>query len=315
MKKILLIILLSVMMMIMPGCNENNKQVDIYASIYPVYYITDYIVKDKMVVKQVYPTGADVHEYDPGNGKEIVKMSKAKVMFYIGAGLEGFITKSEEIFKKHPIELVELSNYIRLCKQTSNGYSYLTEEEKNLTPEIADTHIWLDPIRMNMMAKVVLNKVIEIDPDNKEFYNDNFQELSEKLIKLDQDYMKELSSLEYNKIMMVDHDSYLYWEERYNIKRIRTRIDNESCDSSPNNINDNIELAKENKIKYIVTTANETVCGIIGKYASTLNAEIVELNHLSTLYKKDIKDGKDYISIMYENLKTLKQILPKSENN
>ena len=36
---------------------------------------------------------------------------------------------------------------------------------------------------------------------------------------------------------------------------------------------------------------------------------------LSTLYKKDIKDGKDYISIMYENLKTLKQILPKSENN
>ena len=113
------------MMIIFPGCGEEEK-IDIYASIYPVYYITDYIVEDKLVVKQVYPTGADVHEYDPGNGKEIVKMSKAKVMFYIGAGLEGFINKSKPIFDKHPIKLVELSANLQLCKQTNDGFEYLT---------------------------------------------------------------------------------------------------------------------------------------------------------------------------------------------
>ena len=40
---------------ILPGCNEIEEEVDIYASIYPVYFLTDYIVKDKLVVKQVYP--------------------------------------------------------------------------------------------------------------------------------------------------------------------------------------------------------------------------------------------------------------------
>ena len=34
----------------------------------------DYIVDDNLVVKQLYPNGADVHEYDLGNGRDILKM-------------------------------------------------------------------------------------------------------------------------------------------------------------------------------------------------------------------------------------------------
>lgn len=296
-------------MIIFPGCGEEEK-IDIYASIYPVYYITDYIVEDKLVVKQVYPTGADVHEYDPGNGKEIVKMSKAKVMFYIGAGLEGFINKSKPIFDKHPIKLVELSANLQLCKQTNDGFEYLTEEDSKKM-SLADTHVWLDPLRMLSMAEVVLQNVIEIDPENQEFYQENFNSLKERLVKLDNEYTLKLKDEDFDKIIMVDHDSYLYWEERYGIKRIRTRIDNESCDATPSNIEKNIELARAHNIKFIVTTQNETVCGIIDKYASTLEAEVVEINHLSTLYKSDIENQRDYFKIMYDNLNILLRILPK----
>lgn len=296
-------------MIVFPGCGEEEK-IDIYASIYPVYYITDYIVEDKLVVKQVYPTGADVHEYDPGNGKEIVKMSKAKVMFYIGAGLEGFINKSKPIFDKHPIKLVELSANLQLCKQTNDGFEYLTEEDSKKM-SLADTHVWLDPLRMLSMAEVVLQNVIEIDPENQEFYQENFNSLKERLVKLDNEYTLKLNDEDFDKIIMVDHDSYLYWEERYGIKRIRTRIDNESCDATPSNIEKNIELARAHNIKFIVTTQNETVCGIIDKYASTLEAEVVEINHLSTLYKSDIENQRDYFKIMYDNLNILLRILPK----
>jgi len=298
-------------MIVIPGCINDNEEVDIYASIYPVYFLTDYIVEDKMVVKQVYPTGADVHEYDPGNGREIVKMSKAKIMFYIGADLEGFIEKSKNTFATQPIKLVELSSHVKLCRQTSDGYSYLSNEELELTRGVADTHIWLDPLRMVKMAEVILTSIISIDPENEEFYQENAAELITKLKALDEEYVTKLSDESLNKIMLVDHDSYLYWEERYGIKRIRTRVDNESCESNPSNINEVVTKAKENNIKYIVTTANETVCGIIDKYAKTLEAKTVEMNHLSTLYRKEIKEGKDYFSIMRSNLDTLLKILPK----
>ena len=298
-------------MIVIPGCINDNEEVDIYASIYPVYFLTDYIVEDKMVVKQVYPTGADVHEYDPGNGREIVKMSKAKIMFYIGADLEGFIEKSKNTFATQPIKLVELSSHVKLCRQTSDGYSYLSNEELELTRGVADTHIWLDPLRMVKMAEVILTSIVAVDPENEEFYQENAAKLISKLKALDEEYVTKLSDPSINKIMLVDHDSYLYWEERYGIKRIRTRVDNESCESNPSNINEVVTKAKENNIKYIVTTANETVCGIIDKYAKTLEAEKVEMNHLSTLYRKEIKEGKDYFSIMKSNLDTLLKILPK----
>lgn len=313
MKKIVTLITLIILMMTLPGCINNDEKVDIYASIYPLYFLTDYIVEDKLVVKQVYPSGADVHDYDPGNGKELLKMSKAKIMFYIGAGLEGFISKSQSIFNNSQIQLVELSDYIKLCKQTNDGYAYLTSEDRDTIIGIADTHVWLDPLRMVTMANVILEEVIKIDQDNEQFYRDNHARLVDELKKLDTTYSISLSNDKYEKIIIVDHDSYLYLEERYGIKRIRTRIDNESCDSAPSNINANIETAKQYNIKYIVTTANESVCKIINKYASTLDAKIVELNHLSTLYKKDEEENKDYFTIMYENLWVLLEILPEKQ--
>lgn len=298
--------------MITPGCTSDDEHVDIYASIYPVYFITDEIVQDKLVVKQVYPTGADVHEYDPGNGKEMVKMSQAQVMFYVGGGLESFIEKSQNIFSKSDIQLVELSNYLTLCKQTADGYAYLTEAEKGQA-EIADMHVWLDPLRMVIMTRIICDKVIEIDPENEQFYRNNANELIKKLTELDMLFQTKLSDPKLEKVILVDHDSYLYWEERYGIKRIRTRADNESCDVSPSVITSSIEQAKKYNIKHIITTENETVCKIIEKYESELNANTVALNHLSTLYKADIENNRDYFTIMTNNLEKLVSALPKKQ--
>ena len=311
MKKIIAVILLVMIMIIVPGCNISNEKVDIYASIYPVYFLADYIADDHLVVKQVYPNGADVHEYDPGNGRDILKMRNAKLMFYIGAGLEAFIYKSQSIFENQPIELVELSDYVKLCKQTSDGFAYLTEEELKNNKTIADTHIWLDPLRMVSMAEIISEKIISIDPDNEEIYKENTEKLILELRALDSEYSTKLGDLSLRKIILVDHDSYLYWEERYGVQRIRTRSNSESCEASPSNINNIISYAQSCNIKHIVTTENETVCGIIDKYAEILGAEVIKINHISTLYKKEIKEGKDYFSIMRSNLDKLVSILPK----
>ena len=53
------------------------------------------------------------------------------------------------------------------------------------------------------------------------------------------------------------------------------------------------------------------MCNIVNKYKDVLDAKIVELNHLSTLYKEDINKGDDYFTIMRRNLNRLVSILPK----
>lgn len=312
MKKLFAILLTAIMLLVMPGCKK-GEDVDIYASIYPVYLMASEIVQDKLVVKQVYPAGADIHEYDPGNGKEMVRMSKAKVIFYIGSGLEGFIEKSHNVFDKTGVELVELSRAVRLCKQTNNGYDYLTFDESTVARGVADLHIWLDPLRMVEMSKVVLETVIKIDPANEAFYTENANNLIKRFIELDDLFKETLSNEEINKIILVDHDAYLYWEERYGVKRIRIRRDNESCDTVLSDVPAIVKKAKENGIKYIITTKNENVCEIVKKYAKELGAEIIELNSVSTLYKSDIESKRDYFTIMNDNLTLLLKALPKVE--
>lgn len=311
MKRIIILIQL-ILIVLFSGCVKKEENVDIYASIYPVYFLTTSIVQDKQVVKQIYPTGADVHDYDPSNGKQLIKMSKAKMMFYIGAGLEGFIESSSKVFSKTDIKLVELSNYVDLYKQTSDGCVKIDNEEKHNGVSVADTHLWLDPLRMITFARTICNEVCKIDPDNKDFYRDNTDVLVQKLREIDDLYVNALNNPLYNKIILVDHDSYLYWEQRYGIKRIRTRIDNESCETNISTLKASIEVAKENNIKYIITTYKENVCKIIEKYQYELDAEILELNHLSTLYKENIDNGEDYLTIMKTNLETLLVALPKN---
>lgn len=320
------IFLLAFFLTIFAGCAPSEK-VDIYASIYPVYYLACEITKGTdMTVKQVYPPGADVHEYDPGSSKAILKLSKAKILFYIGSSLEGFIEQAKDIIKKTDTNLrvVELSENIRLCKYEppeslnpddfdigKSYYSYANIKDNKSERGLADKHIWLDPLRMKEMARIICNQITEIDEKNKETYETNFNDLSKCLDDLDDKYKEEIKGKDdIHKIMIVDHDAYLYWEERYGIKRVRTRYDNESCDINPKDFKNIIAIGEKYNIKKIVVTRHEIECKLFKRYEKALDAEIVELNAISTLYKKEIKEGYDYISIMENNLKLLKEILP-----
>ena len=149
------------------------------------------ILSDQRVI-EYFETRIRVRDCD--NGKEILKMSKAKIMFYIGADLEGFIEKSEAIFSDKPIKLIELSNYVQLCKQTGDGFTYLTKEDFEMAKGVADTHIWLDPLRMVKMAEVILGNLIEIDPENESEYRKNAEELIAKLKELDNEFVTKLSN-------------------------------------------------------------------------------------------------------------------------
>ena len=289
--------------------HDDEEKVDIYASIYPVYYLTTNIVKDKMVVKQVYPNGRDVHEYDPvsdGDLKNLLKMNDSKLMLYIGAGLEAFIEDAKDkVFADAKFKLVEISKTIKL-------YDSITEEmEEDVSNGhilTADVHMWLDPTIMVSMARIIAEEVILIDPINEEEYRSNLNDLVNKLKDIDNKYQEALNPIP-NKVMLVDHDAYLYLAKKYNITRIKTRIDNESCDISPNKMLEAISQAKENGIKYIVATKNETVCSSVNSIKNELGAEVVYLDPIATLTSSTL--DKDYYDLMLENLEVLKKIFIK----
>lgn len=313
MKKVVALIILMFSIFSLVGCKE-TKSVDIYVSVYPIEYIVKQIVKEDLVVESVYPRGAEVHDYEP-TPKQIVSMSEAKVIFYIGLGLEPFISNAlDSTFKNN--KTVELSNYLELVELDGTHSHDEVGENKSEEMNIYDQHVWLDLTAMARMSEVVLEELVKLYPEKEEYFRENAKVLIKELNDLNQEYVDAVKDESVKEaIIMVDHDAYAYWTFRYGISRIKLRSDNESNEVGTQEFLKKVDLAKEANIKYIISTKNETKSALFSQYLKEVGAEEESLHHLGTITTQELKEGNNYITIMRDNLEVLKKVLPRKEEN
>lgn len=308
--------LLVILSCFMFACSD-TKKVDIYVTVYPLEFIATQIVKVDhqesnmidIVVDTIYPRGAEVHDYEP-TPKQIVSMCDSKAIFYIGLGLEPFITNGlNSTFKDK--KCVQMSDFVELVELDGTHKHENGEVEEN---SVYDQHIWLDPIAMIKMTEAMLNELILIYPEREEYFRINASNLINDLNQLNEEYIARLSDETIlNRTIMVDHDAYAYWTYRYGISRIKLRSDNESNEVGTQEFVNKIKEAKDLGIKYIISTKNETKSAMFNQYLKELDASELSLHHLGTITTKELKDGITYLSIMRENLDTLIEALPKVE--
>jgi len=314
--KKLLIILIALPIIILSGCKDNLDSIDIYATIYPVEYIVKRIVEDDFTVKSVYPRGKDVHDYELGP-KEIIKITKSKLLFYIGINLESQIEKSlNSTLKK--VKSVCLSEGMELIAINSEDLDEHYHEEDHDDGVFYDPHIWLDLSKMQIITTKVLNTILEtfdLTHEQTLRYKENANNLIEDLKQLDQDYFNVINSEDVlSKTIIVDHDAYIYWQARYGLERIRIRNDNESTDAIPKDMLEKIKEAKAKNIKYICLTKNELTSAIAETYRVELGLDkdaFLYLHHLATITAEEEKLGYDYLALMRYNLEILAKALPK----
>ena len=316
MKKVLILIIMMCSLALV-GCKK-AKEVDIYVTVYPLEFIATQIVKvnpldpsqEEIVVDTVYPRGAEVHDYEP-TPKQIVSMTESKAIFYIGLGLEPFITNAlSSTFKNQTC--VQMSDYVELVEL--DGTHSHTDHKGGSEDEhsIYDAHIWLDPIAMINMTNAMLDELIKIYPEREDLFRENANNLIKDLEDLNEEYIERLSSEDIlNRTIMVDHDAYAYWTFRYGINRIKLLNDNESNEVGTQEFLDKVSEAKEAGIKYIISTKNETKSAMFNQYLKALDASELSLHHLGTITTQELKDGITYLIIMRENLEVLIQALPK----
>lgn len=166
-------------------------------------------------------------------------------------------------------------------------------------------HIWTDPIRMIQVAEIVKDQLTEMNPSEEEFYNKNFIALKEKLTDLDSKFTEVLSTKE-NKAIIVSHAAFGYWEDRYGITQIAINGLSTSDEPSQKQLTDIINQSKEHDLKFVLLEQNSSnrLAEIIQK---EIGATPLTLHNLEVLTQNDLDNGKNYFSLMEQNLKVLDQ--------
>ncbi|MEC0306501.1 zinc ABC transporter substrate-binding protein [Paenibacillus lautus] len=184
------------------------------------------------------------------------------------------------------------------------------EEESagtNTDTHHTDPHTWVSPKSALVMAENIKNSLVEVDPEHKDGYEQRFEALKEKLVKLDNDFTSELSKMP-KKDIVVSHQAFGYLCRDYGLTQ--HAIMGLSPDAEPR-AQDMVNLTKtvkEKEVQYIFF--EELVSDKLAKtLANEAGVETLVLNPVEGLTKEQASAGENYFTLMEKNLQNLTKAL------
>lgn len=311
------------------ACGVNSKQeadttskddniLSIYTTVYPLQYFTKVIGGDAVQVKTIYPPGSDEHTFDPSQ-QDMIKLADSDLFFYVGLGLEGFVEKAKDTLKNEEVTMVATGDSLLATEAFANQTEDLEQSGETHTNEEShtaddghnhgdiDPHVWIDPVYAKEMANAIKEALIQKLPEKEEEFTKNYQALADKLDTLNQQFTEVIGQAE-NKEIIVSHAAYGYWESRYGLKQVSISGLSTSSEPSQKELENIIKNAKEHNIKYVFFEQNVS-SKITEIVQNEIGAKPLVLHNLSTRTAEDIKNNRDYFSIMEDNLEALKTAL------
>ncbi len=320
MKKFLsLLLIFTLMVPQFAGCTVARST--IAYTVYPVGYLIERLagneirsesIQDQNTLVQRATVRSDFKEY----------LATSAVFFHIGT-LEPYLTVYQKEIQDTGVQDYDLSSLNAVYKfqrytqvVTDGEVSYVESpyykgDEFNLIDtDTLDLYLWNDPIAMLSMAKNICQWLERNYPENEAVFEDNLTKLETDLINLDAQYQALATSLVSNnqEIRFVSMTaSFGNWQKTYGFQVYPVILSKYGVLPNEKQLDSIKSRILADGVKYIVYEPNMTpeMTDLFNEIESELGLTRVELSNLSSLTETEAADGKDYISVMYENLSVL----------
>lgn len=314
-KSIKVMTLLSIISLLLMACspkdsNSNNEgTIDIYTTLYPLEYFAERIGGKDVNAESIIPPGSDAHSFEPTT-KTMTKLAESDIFIYNGAGMEGFAEAVKETLQKEDVTVLETAEGIHF-DETEEEHEDHADEDSHEGHEHGDInpHLWIDPILSIQLAENIKNTLVDTAPEKKEMFEENFSDLKDDLLALDESF-KDMASNAPKKEFLISHDAYSYWESRYGLNQLSVSGLSPSQEPTQKQLEDIIEKAESHNISYMLFEQNATPKPAKA-VQQELGLETLRIHNLSVLSEKDIENNETYLTLMEKNIETMKKALAK----
>ena len=258
---------------------------------------------DKIDLHSIVPVGQDPHEYEP-LPEDVKKTSQADLIFYNGINLEtggnAWFTKLVENAKK-----TENKDYFAV----SDGVDIIYLEGQNEKGK-EDPHAWLNLENGIIYAKNIAKQLIAKDPSNKEFYEKNLKDYTEKLDKLDKEAKEKFNNIPAEKKLIVTSEGcFKYFSKAYGVPSAYIWEINTEEEGTPEQIKTLVEKLRQTKVPslFVESSVDDRPMKTVSQdtnipiYAQIFTDSIAE----------EGKEGDSYYSMMKYNLDKIAEGLSK----
>lgn len=259
MKKLVLALLLG-------AASMAYAKVNAVVSIVPQKYFLESIGGEYVNVSVMVLPGQSPHSYEP-KPSQMKELSDAQAYFSIGIEFENAWLKKFEAQNRN-MKMVDSSKGIERIAMIKHEHHDEHKHEKHDEHDALDSHVWLSTTNAKVIAKNILDALIEIDGANKESYTKNYEALVKKIDGTDSKIRETLSGLPNGAKFMVFHPSFGYFARDYGLTQLAIEV--EGKEPKPKELKRLIDEAKEEKVSAIITSpefskkAAETVAKEVG---------------------------------------------------
>jgi len=170
-------------------------------TVFPLYDVVRRVAGDRLPVRLILPAGQDHHSFDP-RPQDAAELAEANLVFAVGLGLDDWIQ--------------------RIATSAGAGNARIFEVGPLLDPMLAadgtiDPHFWLDPVRMQRAADVVVDALKSLDPEEGPFYRQRGDEVKSAFHELHQSIQQRAPQWTRRRIVTF-HGSLFYFAARYDLE-------------------------------------------------------------------------------------------------
>ena len=185
----------------------DNAQLTIVTTTGMIADVAKNIGKDSVSVTALMGPGVDPHLYKATQG-DLSRLQGADIIFYNGLHLEG---KMGEVFQK----LERIKTVVPVSRGVDSTF-FLSDP---VYTGAFDPHIWFDVSIWGATIKEVLYTMIEADPENQAFYEQNAVAYAKELNELHEWVTNEIGSIPLEqRILITAHDAFSYFGRAYGIE-------------------------------------------------------------------------------------------------
>lgn len=281
MKKLFLLL---ISCFLLTGClsKDSMEDIEIYVAYYPIEYITNTLYKDHATIYSIYPDGSDIYNFTLTN-KQIKNYSTSDLFIYDGYGTQ----------RDYAVKMLDYNKKIKIIDSTK-GVTY----DDNIEA------LWLNPGNMLMVCQNIRKGFEEYitNPYLLKEVEENYNELKVKISELDVE-LKSITEGKSNSTIIVSNDLFKFLE-KYNFNVISLEQNENLTEKT---IDDVKKLIKNGTIKYIYLIDGEETSDTIKDIINETKVNTLKLNTISTITTKQRQDNQDYLTIMNENIQSLKK--------
>lgn len=319
MKKCTFILIVIVLAVSLLSCSKTEEKASqqnklkVVTTIFPLWEFAKNVGRDRVEVAILLPPGVEAHAFEP-KPTDILTIQKADVFIYTGSFMEPWVADLLKGIDKGKLAIVDTSIGINILKTLRKK---LVSQDESLDHKQhhghshdehaggIDPHIWLDFSNAIKMVNTIAQAMIEKDPKNKEFYQANARDYTNKIEDLDRKYRHSLASCRTRVILHAGHFSFGYFAQRYGLKYVSAyKGFTPDSEPTPKML---VNLIRDVKKYGVKTIYYEEL--IMPRVAHAISKEtgcdIKILHGAHNISKEEKEQGVTFVSLMEKNLENL----------